>query len=121
MKFHTTVFAFLCSSALLFFPISSVQAQIPFGGAIIIDYPVCVSPPGIVFELGPPTPGAFMYVTGSMVFPYGPPSHPGQWLLGTAGGFMTCLIPSMCGPSPCLIPFPALPGGELLLMHGSSV
>lgn len=121
---HTAIFAFLCSAALLFFPISSVQAQIPFGGAILSYYPVCVDPPGAsVFTLGAPTPGAYMYIPGSMIFSFGPPTHPSQWLLGTGGGFMTCLvpIPPPCPPGPCVMPFPLLPGGMLLLMHGSSV
>lgn len=64
------------------------------------------------------TPGFYMYIPGSIVHPYGPPSHPGQAVLGWAGGFVPCLIPCPPVGEPC--PFPAHPGGLLILESGTS-
>jgi len=95
-----------------FIPASGALAIGPFGGDIIVLFP-CVN--GLKITLGPPTPGFYMYVPGtSFSYLYGPPSHPGQWLLGLSGPPLVCLVPCSSGLCPAGI-------GDMILFHGSSV
>ena len=114
---HKALGALLIAVTLLISFPTTTNAQIPFGGAIIQYFPGCVAPAGIALTIGPPTPWPLMYIPGaSFSFAYGPPAHPGQWLLGMAGPHMPCLIPCTFG----LCPYPAQPGGLVILFHGSS-
>lgn len=88
-------------------------AQIPFGGAIVSIVP-CPASASLWTIIGPPTPMSLMYTPVSRSFAYGPPVHPGQWLLGLATAPAPCLIPTPVGPIP--IGF-----GFTILFHGSSV
>ncbi|MFW0871403.1 MAG: hypothetical protein ACKKL4_03045 [Patescibacteria group bacterium] len=97
---------------------------IPFGGIITQYFPGCLAPAGVAITIEQPLPtGGFfpvplMYLPGvSISFPYGPPTHPGQWLLGMGGVFAPCIIP--CGSGVC--PYPGQPAGLIILYHGSSV
>jgi len=106
----------------------TVQAQaVPFGGPITIFSPVCQNyAPGAVMgiglQIGTPSFTPAIYVTGvSRSYASGPPSHPGQFLLGMLGGAMPCLIWVPCGPTVCPAPNPTLPGGLMILYHGSSI
>ena len=115
----------LCISALsiLALPATS-SAQIPFGGVITTYFPACVAPTGAAMIIQQPLPtGGFvpiplMYLPGASVsFADGPPTHPGQWLLGMGAAFAPCLIPCPLG----LCFYPGQPGGMVILFHGSSV
>lgn len=121
---YYSVKALFLAVALLFMPLSFANAQLPFGGFITIMYTgACTAsaPQATPFYLaGPAGGGPFMYIPGSAVFPYGPPSHPGQAILGLAAGFYPCLMWATCGFVPCAIPFPAHPGGLLVIMSGTS-
>ncbi len=111
--------------ALLLLPFSSVNAQVPFGGFITLTYTgMCTAsaPTAIPFILAGVPSGPFMYIPGAgITYPYGPPTHPGQAILGFAVGFYPCLFWSYCGLSLCPIPFPAFPGGMLVVMSGTSI
>lgn len=113
--------------AVFIFPISElnkVEAQIPFSGRIAMMMPVCVDPSGTLitlYTLGPLAGGFstgatmnFMYLPETKIFQWGPPTHPGQWLLGMATAPVACMVP--CGPSLCPIGF-----GFTILFHGSSL
>lgn len=82
-----------------FFP-ERAQAVYPFdfGGRVLSIYP-CVN--GLWVTIGPPTPGLFFYVPGfSGLKAYGPPTHPGQQVLGKSYGAMVCLVPCPVGVCP---------------------
>ena len=109
--------------AVFLLPASSVHAQVPFGGFIGVTYQgACTAsaPTGMPFMLVGFPAGPYMYVPGSVVFPYGPPSHPGQAILGFAAGYFPCLYWSVCGVSPCPLPFPPHPGGLLVILSGTA-
>lgn len=81
----------------------------PFGGMIqfIIS---CDHGRSRWIILGPPNGGRFIYKFGqSKSYEYGPPSHPGQWLLGMAGSRTKCRL----GPNTDLY-------GRFIQFHGSS-
>ena len=108
--------------ALFFLPFSFVNAQVPFGGWISAIYTgACTAsaPSASPFLLVGFPPGPYMYIPGSKVYPYGPPSRPGQAILGFAIGFYPCLMWVTCGFFPCPVPFPALPGGLLVIFSGT--
>lgn len=105
-------------------PSPFVSAQTPVDGWISVAYPgACTAEPiaAVPFVLIGATPGLYIYVPGSIVHPYGPPSHPGQAVLGWAGGFLPCLALLPCPPvgEPCPLPFPPHPGGLLILESGT--
>jgi len=79
---------------------------IPFGGPIITIIP-CNT--GALITLGGPRPGQYMYMPGTRSFLFGPPIHPGQWLLGLFGP-----------PVPCVVGLFVVGGGAIITMHGSS-
>jgi len=80
----------------------------PFGGAIIIILP-CADGNKWMTITGP-TAGIYIWTLGTKTYLNGPPSHPGQWLLGTAGGNKICIGP---GGTP-------LPPGKEMKMVGTS-
>lgn len=101
--------------ALVTIPFSSVFAQIPFGGPIITYQPICQIPPGILLTIGPPTPMILFYTWGASIsFMVSPPAHPGQLLLGMAGGWVPCIVELSGVPV-------VVGGGLMILFHGSSV
>lgn len=124
-------FLFLVVAAFIFSPVLTQAQFIPFGGPILPPFPLTsvipnnISPTcfeGIWFEIGPPTPMPLMYSWASFSYPYGPPTHPGEILLGLAGPFITCTVLLLlpCPPlgEPC--PVPTVVGGApIILFHGS--
>lgn len=116
---------FLCA-ALLFLPLSFARAQVPFGGVVTNGFPgecTASAPTAIPFYITgfPPPGGPYMFIPGvSVAFLFGPPTHSGQAILGLAAGFYPCLYWSVCGITPCPLPFPAHPGGLLVVMSGTS-
>ncbi len=104
-------FIIIAVTAALFIP-TKTHAQIPFGGPITFLYPACFEGSWII--LGPPTPGSYMSSYATRSFSHGRASHVGQYLLGNAGGYLTCTV--QCGLVPCVIG-----GGLLILYHGSSL
>ena len=100
------------------YPVIGGGVVLPFGGPIVNIFPACISPPGIGVVIGPPTPRFLFYQPGvSFSFAFGPPRRPGQFLLGNATGFVPCLIPCFTG----VCPYPPIPGGLFIIMHGSSL
>ena len=61
----------------------------PFGGQIKIIDRVCKG--GIMFTLGPPTPGTYFYPYSAITYPYGPPNKEGKWTLGLANRGGVCV------------------------------
>lgn len=97
---------------ILFFltPLYSASAIIPFGGQIVTLTP-CLN--AVIHTIiGPPTPGEFIWAPSTRTYLYGPPSHPGQWKLGTAGPPSLCILDYS--------PFVALPGLTEILL-GTSI
>lgn len=80
---------------------------IPFGGAVtaIIQCDEGLWLPKIT----PPTGGSYMWVPGTISYQCGPPSFPGQWLLGIADTFV-----------PCTVKGKIIGGGLRIQFHGSS-
>ena len=80
----------------------------PFGGSIISILP-CING-AMYLVLGPPSPGPYIYQAGvSRSYRNGPPTHPGQWLLGMAapGGVCTHGVDLLYG--------------SIIIFHGSSL
>lgn len=92
-------------------------AQFHFGGPITLYNPICETPPGVWLMVGPPRPMSLFYM-GGMFYSHGPPSHPGQWLLGMAAGWVPCIIWVPCGFAMCPI---VIGGGSLIIYSGSSI
>lgn len=92
------VIIFLFSGTLLFSDDAHAVYPFDFGGRVLWIYP-CVN--GLWVAIGPPTPGLFFYVPGySGLKAYGPPTHPGQQVLGKSYGAMVCLVPCPLGLCP---------------------
>ncbi|OGZ04327.1 MAG: hypothetical protein A2648_01105 [Candidatus Lloydbacteria bacterium RIFCSPHIGHO2_01_FULL_41_20] len=107
---------------LLFFiaPTSSFAifgAPSPFGGPVVAIFPCFNNISAYRVILGPPSPGLYLYQTGvSRSFLFGPPIHPGQWVLGVSGGPPLCDISSEKGV------FKAAKNVlGLIIFHGSSI
>jgi hypothetical protein len=99
-------------ATILFAPVS-VYAQVPFGGMIKSIKP-CINPPGLVVNMA--SGETLLYLPGlSISFLFGPPTHPGQFLLGLAGKGVSCFTRRRHGhwKSPL--------SGKLILFHGSSI
>ncbi|PCI30274.1 hypothetical protein COB55_00645 [Candidatus Wolfebacteria bacterium] len=102
------------------------QLLLPFGGAITTYLPGgCFGAPGqpiaTAVQIGPPTFTPLMYMFGvSTSLKFGPPTHPGQWLLGMAGAYAPCMIWVSCGITICYVPNPLFLGGSIIIYHGSS-
>lgn len=92
------------------------SAQVNFGGPITLFEPICQVPPATEITVGPPSAMPLMYIAG-MTYANGPPSHPGQELLGKAVGWMPCiiLVPCFFGVCPVVVG-----GGFIILFTGSS-
>jgi len=108
-------FALFFSGSIIFTEAQSLSLD--FGGPILLNQPVCVSPPAALVNVGPPAGGQFMYLLGgSFSYDAGPPRNPGQQLLGKLGpAVVPCLIPCPLG----VCPHPQ-GGGPPILFHGSS-
>ena len=86
---------------------SGAITGIPFGGPILTLIPC--SNAAIYVVLGPPTPGPYVWMPGTISYAYGPPSFVGQYLLGLA-------VP---GAGVCVVGNNLLLGSRILV-HGSS-
>lgn len=99
----------------LLVPTGAAFAQVPFGGPIISMRPCYYPWGGWQITLGPPTPGTYLYQWGlSRSFLFGPPIHPGQYLLGVSTGVASCASYYDDG-------WRGWRSGGLILFHGSSV
>lgn len=116
-KYSSHTLIVLCSLIIAaVFPLQS-YAQIPFGGQIVSNLPLCPAtmPGSFMVTVGPPRGGIFMYLPGATFsYTYGPPLHPGQWLLGMAGPIVPCLI---------FVPWGVqwIGQGSFIMFHGSSL
>lgn len=89
------------------FPLSALA--FPFGGSIgqVI---FCYN--GAIFALiGPPIGGAYLWVPSTKTYAFGPPSHPGQWILGLTSLPYFCLV--------SISPVITVPGIAILMMGSS--
>lgn len=92
------------------------DAQTPFGGAIISMRPCLYPFGGYVVQIGPPTPTTLIYQFGaSLSYSFGPPAHPGQWLLGISAPGVSCATSRSSGK------WRNWRSGGLILFHGSSL
>lgn len=71
-------------------PLYASAIILPFGGQITLPIP-CIGG-GIWTTIGPPIPGPYVWYPGTRTYVYGPPEHPGQWLLGNAGPIGFCVV-----------------------------
>jgi hypothetical protein len=62
----------------------------PFGGQAYIVAP-CFNV-AIYANLGPPRGGPFVWTPTTVTYENGPPTHPGQWILGLAGVPYFCIV-----------------------------
>lgn len=86
----------------------------PFGGQTSLVLPCFVFglvPYGSISLLGPPNPGLYIWTLFTKTYPNGPPTRPGQWLLGLTS------IPYICVVSPI---GPIIVPGMAISMMGSS-
>ena len=75
-------------AGLLLFPF--LVHAFPFGGQAKVVLP-CYYNQTIYAVLGLPNPGAYVWTTATKTYPFGPPKHAGQWLLGIAGRPYYCI------------------------------
>jgi len=82
------------------------RAVLGFGGRIT-NVTICLN--GMLFAIGPPVGGLFMYVPGTLTFAYAQ-LRPGPWALGgfTPGGV-------------CILPFGSIPALGTMIMIGTSL
>ena len=87
-------------------PVTALAGE--FGGQTSIVWP-CFNA-AILAVVGPPRGGIYIWTPATKTF-NGPPSRPGQWLLGLTGGPYICL----------LVPVPVyvLPGISITMMGSS--
>jgi len=71
------------------FAAKPVDALLGFGGRILYTVP-CVT--GMLVAIGPPRPGLFMWMPGTLTFSWYQQWRPGPWALGTyfPGGACVC-------------------------------
>lgn len=117
-----SIFALLSAFALVFLftpALTSAQtgALSPFGGQILAMKPCLNFATGSFhITLGPPKGGSFIYQVGiSLSYLNGPPTHPGQWLLGMSAPGPRCATDIDDGD------FTGWRTGGLIIFHGSSL
>ena len=81
----------LTVSVLLLFAPTAVFAQTnPFGGPIT-SIIFCYNQ-AIWTTVGPPVGGIYIWTPATVTYPFGPPAHVGQYLLGLYGAPYYCLV-----------------------------
>lgn len=65
----------------------------PFGGMITQLVP-CYNE-AIYVNLSGPVGGAYIWTPSTKTYPFGPPRHPGQWLLGLKAASYYCIVSIM--------------------------
>lgn len=63
----------------------------PIGGQANVVLP-CIYNSTIYTNLGPPRGGTYIWTTATRTYPFGPPRHAGQWVLGLAGAPYYCFF-----------------------------
>jgi hypothetical protein len=93
--------------AALLLPFSTYAA--PFGGPIgqII---FCYNE-AIWTTVGPPVGGIYIWTPSTQTYPFGPPAHSGQYLLGLYGAPYYCLV--------SIVPIIVYPGISITMMGSS--
>jgi len=98
-KLFSLLFLGLIVSSFIFWPrlAEAILGGFGFGG-IILGVTPCLN--GILFTIGPPRGGLFMWMPGTLIFAYAQ-LRPGPWALGgyTPGG--SCILPTV---PPIIIP-----------------
>jgi hypothetical protein len=91
---HKNSVQYLCTSivvlAILIVPFYAHALVRPFGGQASVLVP-CIGG-GLWTVVGPPVGGPHIWYPWTRTYLFGPPSHPGQWLLGTAGPIGACVV-----------------------------
>ena len=81
----------------------------PFGGQVQTAIP-CVNV--VIFAaVGPPIGGLYLWTTATQTYSFGPPSHPGQWIMGLSGVPYFCLV--------TIVPLVTIPGITISMMASS--
>ncbi|PIR84189.1 hypothetical protein COU18_00335 [Candidatus Kaiserbacteria bacterium CG10_big_fil_rev_8_21_14_0_10_51_14] len=97
------------ATTLLFTSIPFVAFAFPFGGQISIFRP-CFNQ-AIYALIGPPRGGPYIWTPSTLTYQFGPPSHPGQSILGLAGIPYYCLV--------SVQPIEVWPGIYIMMMGSS--
>lgn len=100
--------AFIVSVAFLFVA-PLVTEAFPFGGKASVVLP-CYNQV-IYAALGAPNGGPYIWSPSTRTYLFGPPRHPGQWLLGLAGVPYFCIV--------ILRPLTVWPGTHIMMMGSS--
>jgi hypothetical protein len=108
-RFLNYFFVFFCAVFFLFPSITHAIIH-PFGGQMSVPVP-CIGG-GKWTVVGPPVGGPYVWFPGTRTYLYGPPAHPGQWLLGNAGPVGFCVVS---------INPPIIFEGGTMIMLGSSI
>ena len=107
MKVMRIISAMVATLFILSMP--AIALAYPFGGQASIVIP-CFDD-AIYANLGAPAGGPFVWTPATETFRFGPPTHAGQWLLGTAGPLYLCLV--------SIDPIFTLPATAILMMGSS--
>jgi hypothetical protein len=94
--------------ALLMFAPATALAQ-PFGGPIT-QIIFCYNQ-AIYTVVGPPRGGIYIWTPGTKTYPFGPPAHAGQYLLGLYGAPYYCLV--------SIVPIIVFPGIAMTMLGSS--
>ncbi len=87
--------AALVLSIMLIVGAPSIASASPFGGQVEFWWPCFVFgvvPYGNISLLSAPNPGLYIWTPFTKTYPNGPPTHPGQWLLGQTGIPYICVV-----------------------------
>lgn len=95
----------------LFLP-KRVEAVLGFGGRIL-NVTSCAN--GLLLTIGPPRPGLFMWMPGTLTFSWYQ-LRSGPWALGTYFPGGVCVCPNGCCPPYC----PPIPALGTMIMIGTS-
>ena len=91
------------------FLLPNFVAAYPFGGSIM-QIIFCYNK-AIYAAVGPPNGGPFIWTPSTKTYPFGPPQHVGQWLLGLVAPPYYCIV----SKQPVIVW-----SGVLMTMEGSS-
>jgi len=112
----------ISTTGMLSAPNTGDSIFLPFGGRVTTYFPGCLFPPGVALYTTGVVPKPLMYVPGtSFSYLNGPPTHPGQALLGMATVPVPCIIICYRRGTPFPCPYLPQPFSFLIWYHGSSL
>ncbi len=90
-------------------PVIAAAQTNPFGGPIT-SIIFCYNQ-AIWTTVGPPVGGIYIWTPSTVTYPFGPPAHAGQYLLGLYGAPYYCLV--------SIVPIIVYPGISITMMGSS--